>query len=74
MKLHINAFDEAELVVPPAALRPPEMGEGEWRYRQLIQQAEDFELLSPFRQIEAAAEREAGAESEKKRVDGWAGL
>ena len=57
-----------------APMRPLEMSEGEWRYRSAIQHAEDFEMLSPFRQIEAAAEREAGAESEKKRVDGWAGL
>ena len=47
------------------------MSEREWAYRTAISEAEDFEMLSPFRQIEAAAEREVAADTagENKGLD-----
>jgi len=67
----MKAYRFEEDVNAAAPMRPPNITEDEWRYRMAVEQAEDFEMLSPFRQIEVAAEREVeeDAESENKSID-----
>jgi len=74
VKLSKAAFDEAEFVSLvtragiDAQFRPPGVSEREWAYRTAISEAEDFEMLSPFRQIEAAVEREVAADTAGENI------
>ena len=58
------AFEEAEIVAiaqeadEAALVRPYWMSAEEWRHHEAARRENEFEMLSPFRQLDAEVERE----------------